>query len=252
MTEINKLLNLPVSGFNQLPQNAISQNEAAPIPAPQPTQNAERMVLLLSKRALDRDCLERSIHANDATIDIKTAGSFAEWIAQETGTEPALTILVVGADAFASNAFNEMIDMIHTAKPNWPLLVIADSDDLAHMINAMEHGACGFVPSSQSEEIACKAIGLALAGGQFLPAEAIMASSAAIKAALLDEEKSGRLLTPREDDVARELRRGKPNKIIAYELDLCESTVKVHIRNIMRKLKVSNRTEAAFRLNELF
>ena len=42
------------------------------------------------------------------------------------------------------------------------------------------------------------------------------------------------------------IRQGKPNKIIAYELNMCESTVKVHVRAIMKKLKARNRTEVAY------
>ena len=42
------------------------------------------------------------------------------------------------------------------------------------------------------------------------------------------------------------------NKLIAYELDMCESTVKVHIRNIMKKLKATNRTEVAYLTRDLF
>ena len=55
--------------------------------------------------------------------------------------------------------------------------------------------------------------------------------------------------TARQAAVADRLRRGKPNKLIAYELNMCESTVKVHIRNILKKLRVTNRTEAGFKLN---
>jgi DNA-binding NarL/FixJ family response regulator len=47
------------------------------------------------------------------------------------------------------------------------------------------------------------------------------------------------------------IRRGKPNKIIAYELNMCESTVKVHVRAIMKKLKATNRTEVAFKTSAL-
>ena len=47
------------------------------------------------------------------------------------------------------------------------------------------------------------------------------------------------------------LKRGKTNKIIAYELNMQESTVKVHVRNIMRKLKATNRTEVVYKLNEM-
>jgi DNA-binding NarL/FixJ family response regulator len=49
--------------------------------------------------------------------------------------------------------------------------------------------------------------------------------------------------TARQWDVLERLKQGKQNKIIAYELNMCESTVKVHIRNIMKKLKARNRTQ---------
>nr|WP_246482341.1 LuxR C-terminal-related transcriptional regulator [Methylopila capsulata] len=52
--------------------------------------------------------------------------------------------------------------------------------------------------------------------------------------------------TARQAAVVDALRQGKANKIIAYELNMRESTVKVHVRNIMRKLKAKNRTEVAF------
>ncbi len=48
------------------------------------------------------------------------------------------------------------------------------------------------------------------------------------------------------------LTQGKPNKIIAYELNLRESTVKVHIRNIMKKVGAKNRTEVIFKVSDLF
>ena len=56
----------------------------------------------------------------------------------------------------------------------------------------------------------------------------------------------------RQEEVVKALRRGKANKIIAHELNLRESTVKVHIRNIMKKLRATNRTEVAYKLNEMF
>ncbi|MGC1954855.1 MAG: response regulator transcription factor, partial [Gammaproteobacteria bacterium] len=52
-------------------------------------------------------------------------------------------------------------------------------------------------------------------------------------------------LTPREGEVLARLRQGKPNKIIAFELDIAESTVKVFVRRILGKLHVSNRTQLA-------
>jgi DNA-binding NarL/FixJ family response regulator len=59
-------------------------------------------------------------------------------------------------------------------------------------------------------------------------------------------------LTPKETEILRRLKDGKPNKIIAYELDICESTVKVHMRQIMRKLSATNRTQAALIARQMF
>ena len=57
--------------------------------------------------------------------------------------------------------------------------------------------------------------------------------------------------TPREIEVLHRLRQGLQNKIIAYELGISESTVKVHLRNVMKKLNASNRTQVAFMLRRL-
>ncbi|SPJ25975.1 CsgBAC operon transcriptional regulatory protein [Palleronia abyssalis] len=53
------------------------------------------------------------------------------------------------------------------------------------------------------------------------------------------------LLSDREREVLKALQRGLPNKLIADELRLSENTVKIHVRNVMRKLGVTNRTMAA-------
>lgn len=52
-------------------------------------------------------------------------------------------------------------------------------------------------------------------------------------------------LSDRETQVLVALKRGLSNKLIAYEMDLSENTVKIHVRNVIRKLGVTNRTMAA-------
>ena len=58
-------------------------------------------------------------------------------------------------------------------------------------------------------------------------------------------------VTARELAVVRAIQHGKSNKVIAYELGMCESTVKVHVRRVMKKLKAKNRTEVAIKSSEL-
>jgi DNA-binding NarL/FixJ family response regulator len=58
-----------------------------------------------------------------------------------------------------------------------------------------------------------------------------------------------RALTDTQAAVVQAIRRGKSNKAIACELDMRESTVKVHVRNIMKKFEAKNRTEIAIMAN---
>ena len=84
----------------------------------------------------------------------------------------------------------------------------------------------------------------------YVPASSLMAANRPqeVKAAAANSGLSG--LTTRQLAVLESVRRGKANKVIAYELNMCESTVKVHLRNIMKKLRARNRTEAAFMIHE--
>jgi DNA-binding NarL/FixJ family response regulator len=59
-------------------------------------------------------------------------------------------------------------------------------------------------------------------------------------------EVSAVTFTERQTAVIQAIRIGKANKTIAYELNMCESTVKVHVRNIMKKLRATNRTQISF------
>lgn len=54
--------------------------------------------------------------------------------------------------------------------------------------------------------------------------------------------------TPRQTEILHCLKRGLANKVIAYELQMCESTVKIHVRNIMKKLRVTNRTQVVSKI----
>jgi DNA-binding NarL/FixJ family response regulator len=124
-------------------------------------------------------------------------------------------------------------------------------------------GVAGVVSQSAGAAIAFAAIRLMAIGGYCLPPEtssgfdpfldtieaapngeayeAAGAGQGAIEAR--SPQRSD--LTPRERDVLRSLRGGHQNKIIAFELGISESTVKVHLRNIMKKLNASNRTQVA-------
>jgi DNA-binding NarL/FixJ family response regulator len=94
------------------------------------------------------------------------------------------------------------------------------------------------------------AIDLVRAGGTFVPASSLIAAHHAPETQA-DVQKSNGLFTTRQAAVIDALRQGKQNKIIAYELKMRESTVKVHVRNIMKKLNATNRTQVAYLVTQL-
>ncbi|WP_052699256.1 response regulator transcription factor [Hyphomicrobium sp. 99] len=132
-----------------------------------------------------------------------------------------------------------------------PIVVMSDADKFDFILAIMEAGANGFMPADISLELAAHALRLILAGGQYFPINTLLAARHAISEAQRPEASHKKIFTKRQIAVIDALRKGKANKIIAYELNMCESTVKVHVRNIMKKLNAKNRTEVAYLANEL-
>nr|WP_309546794.1 response regulator transcription factor [Sinorhizobium sojae] len=133
-----------------------------------------------------------------------------------------------------------------------PVILLTDTDELTQVLKALEYGAKGYIPSSVSIDVCLEAILLSMAGGIFVPASSIFAMRHLFEPGGMATRPYAGILTDRQVEVAEALRRGKANKMIAHELNLRESTVKVHIRNIMKRINASNRTEVAYKINDLF
>ena len=225
-------------------------------PAPEEWDEARdetdrELVLLIDPRVLDRECLARSLETQNPSLDIFAVGSSDEWHKIAGGRHPKAVLLIVGSRKITEQGIcNEIHDLAEEFEEQ-PVIVIADTDDLGQILKALEAGAKGYIPSNVGVDVAAEAILLARAGGVFVPASGVLAMRDVINSNSSRVVGLGNLFTAREAEVAEALRRGKANKIIAYELQLCESTVKVHIRNIMKKLNATNRTEVAYKIREM-
>jgi DNA-binding NarL/FixJ family response regulator len=207
-------------------------------------------VALIDERALIRDSLQIALAAQSPSWHVVTYGTVEEWRAREN--DPAHLVAVLyylgSRKATDPDTAGHLKRLVCDAGP-LPVVVIGDADDAVEVVNALGCGACGYIPSSVNAEICVAATNLAIAGGMFVPVSSVsgmrrtMASNPAQKSCL--EE----LLTPRQIKVAEAVCKGKPNKIIAYELGMCESTVKVHVRSIMEKVKATNRTQVANKIS---
>lgn len=226
---------------------------AMPPGRPKATTRGVQSLVIIDSRALGRQCLTQSLRSSGIRLDVVAVESIDDWRSEEMHHAPPSAILVnVGARKITDPDVGEGVtELVASFRPA-PVVVLADRDDLAQMLKALECGARGYIPSSVGIEICAGAISLALAGGTFVPASSVVAMKSAIDSGIQETHPILSMFTPRQAEVVNALRQGKANKIIAYELDLRESTVKVHIRNIMKKLKATNRTEVAYKISELF
>jgi DNA-binding NarL/FixJ family response regulator len=132
-----------------------------------------------------------------------------------------------------------------------PAVILSDNEDPDLIVRMLGKNVRGYVPTSLSIAVAIQAIELARAGGVYVPASSLIAAHRVQEAPSTTVQKTNGLFTARQAAVVEALRRGKANKIIAYELKMRESTVKVHVRNIMKKLHATNRTEVAYLASRL-
>jgi DNA-binding NarL/FixJ family response regulator len=152
-------------------------------------------------------------------------------------------------------AITRDVGAIRQAAPDLPLVVISDVDDVQQpkaIRSTLSSGAHGFIPMRTTGILmAIAAIRFVKAGGTFAPLNQLLTDRPEHKPSPI-EAASPNPLTSRQMAVLSHLRLGKANKMIAHELSMSESTVKVHIRNIMRKMGASNRTQAAYKAHHLW
>jgi two-component system nitrate/nitrite response regulator NarL len=172
----------------------------------------------------------------------------------DVAPEPALVIIEAHQD------ISRMLEAVRGAKQQSPearVVVLTDQVDLSFVRLGHEAGVDGFCGAASSPEVLIKSLELVMLGESVVPS-AIMHSlfsgmtpspeqslqndaAAQPKLSNLRECK----LSVREAQILSCLMQGSPNKIIARNLDITEATIKVHVKAILRKIGVANRTQAA-------
>ena len=127
------------------------------------------------------------------------------------------------------------------------IVVLSGDASTALIHSAIEWGAAGFIPKAYSSEMMVAALDQVLQGRIFLPAAALNPHGKAPARQVLPEvDPRFAGLTARQIDVYRAAARGLPNKLIARELQIAESTVKTHLTAVYAALGVHSRAEAAY------
>jgi DNA-binding NarL/FixJ family response regulator len=200
-------------------------------------------VLLVDSRPLTRDWLAKWL---GEVFQVTVVAGPEDVGDEDSRGDAELTILNVGQAAAADPGIANEIGLLQRRLPNVPIVLFAECEEIAQVAAAIRQGVRGYITSALSPEVVIAVLQLVRSGGTFVPANLVLQAAQHRQVPTLrvaDERLDD--FTPRELEVLDRLRRGMSNKMIAYDLDICENTVKVHVMHIMRKLHTSNRTQAA-------
>ena len=229
----------PIKG--SMPHNG----QGGPIPVSErPT------IVVIDKRVLIRDCLASCLRTNSGNCVVLTFASVAEWQAVALD-HPSAAVVIVCTQRRDDSEADRDLSLLWQQDAKIPVVLVSEAEDVDHILAALNSGVRGYIPTSVTLDVAVKALRLVEAGGTFVPASSFISSRCKDERAAEQKRAQNGAFTARQTAVLQALRQGKANKRIAYELNMREGTVKVHVRNIMKKLNARNRTEVAILASNL-
>lgn len=135
---------------------------------------------------------------------------------------------------------------LREAVPEVRVLMLTVSEDERDLARALSAGAAGYLLKTAEADWLVAAILRVVDGESVVSPEMTSKLVAALRRAAAPAAPGpAEALSPREREILREIARGHSNKEIARTLDIAETTVKVHVQNVLRKLDLPSRVHAA-------
>jgi DNA-binding NarL/FixJ family response regulator len=186
-----------------------------------------------------RDALALSLGAAFPGAQVELAGSLSETLAA-VERRPDADLVILDLDMPGMSGMTGLAQL-RSSHPTVPVVIVSAAKSPALMRQAVEMGAAGFIPKFMPSQEITDAIREILAGAVWLPEAARDHQLAPTEA---DLALRAAQLTPQQHRVLALMAEGKPNKVIAFEMQITEPTVKSHVTEILRRLGVQSRTQA--------
>lgn len=200
-------------------------------------------IVLISPNAIAREGLSQIMASGDFTV--ASSGPAAADIDWGSCCRDVLAVIDTGHSPRQADA---VVDVL-TLHPGARCVVLVDQFDFEGMLQCFQKDAQGYIVKDMPCSPLIAALRLASLGERILPSGlldiVLRQPTHAITASTDERQISEANLSHRELDVLCCLTAGFSNKLIARQLTVSEATVKVHVKAILRKLKVGNRTQAA-------
>ena len=198
--------------------------------------------LLVDDHALLRQGMRSLLEREDVVDVVGEAGSADAALAEVNARRPDVVVVDLKLSAGTEYEGLRLIEQIAQRHPEVAALVLTTFLDDDLVVRAVRAGARGYVVKDVDTTELVRAIQAVSGGGSAFDPR----SAAVVLRAVSGENETSEALSDREREVLRLLADGLANKRIGETLYISESTVKFHIRNIIRKLGVSKRTDAVY------
>lgn len=205
-------------------------------------------ILIADDHPLFRDALRQVVDKAFTNFTIVEASTFDEAMAQSTAADPDLVLLDLNMPGM--NGFTGLVQLRNHG-PARPIVVVSADEGRESVQQALTYGASGFIPKSLPRDGMVAAVLKVMSGEVYIPDAAAGDLSSGAPTVDPTFSEGYAALTAQQRKVLEMLVLGKSNKVIAYELDIAESTVKAHVSAILRKLKVNSRTQAVLTASKM-
>lgn len=205
-------------------------------------------LLICDDHPLFRDAMRGAVGRSLPDTEVVEAGGFEELLDLLQSNDD-FDLLLLDLHMPGTAGLSGLV-YVRAHHPTLPVTVVSGDEDARVVRRALAHGAMGFIPKSASLKQIGAALSAILDGETWIPNEI---SGMGVPLDQVEADTAQRLkdLTPTQFKVLAMVTSGLLNKQIAFELKVSEATVKAHMTAVMRKLKVSNRTQAVLAVSRL-
>jgi len=203
-------------------------------------------ILLIDDHPMLRTGVKQLISmANDITVAGEASnGEQGIELAEALDPAQAEDLILLDLNMPGMNGL-ETLDKLREKTLSGRIVVFSVSNHEEDVVTALKRGADGYLLKDMEPEDLLKALQQAAAGEMVLSEALTPVLAASLRANRATSDRDVSQLTPRERDILKLIAQGLPNKMIARRLDITESTVKVHVKHMLKKMKLKSRVEAA-------
>lgn len=203
-------------------------------------------VLMIDDHALFRAGLSELLERRGICVVAAVSGC-AEGLNQAAATKPDVVLLDLRMPDIGGL---EVLERLRAADIKTPVAVLTTSRDEQDVLSAIRQGAQGYLLKDMEPEELIIALNRVTHGEIVVAPEFTGVLARALQgdnglSTLEEPANAWGDLTPRESDILCLIAEGQSNKVIARNLGISDGTVKIHVKAILRKLKVHSRVEAA-------